>query len=570
MMDTGEQSVFRAASHHHAPSRRRSSVRIRHMRDAYNTTNFGGNRAVHHVPRGVFSPSTPIVARPPRLRRRTLARIDPEEQPRSGEDGGHLDPLQVVPEAQWRPSIALGSPLWLEGEDLNRIQIADRKIAQRQLWLEHYNGASDFPALLEEAIQERNQLDPAAEENTKPTSSLASTHSEAIANRVALLQTLLGSSQFQPERDNITAAVTGYTTGEIPCSTSYTLIWAGHIVDRCPSHESFTQDRAARLDKYTMLHGPGWLWYEPPLSGPSTITAKTAICLENKPAWRHQTSNMGHYEITMGFRRRKAAVSVTAPTPPPSRSRSRRRLRKQPPLKIPPPEKPPTVSDPDGPTVYWSVLLDSGATFPCLFEGDLSRLGISRYNYAAQSCRTIATADDLKIMRTYDLDVSISAPLSAATPSAAKEPATLGMQTIPVVALPGSCPDDASDPAGAPGRLSGIIPFHMAYVTSAPYAFKIWMGTDRRDVLGAGRFPGSKPRMAPLELGTPTRVVFEHMLADGSKLVFKDDEEGRGSPVVSGPAVGVIHNPDEEKERQEQDPPTRRMSQGRLTRGALV
>jgi hypothetical protein len=53
-------------------------------------------------------------------------------------------------------------------------------------------------------------------------------------------------------------------------------------------------------------------------------------------------------------------------------------------------------------------------------------------------------------------------------------------------------------------------------------------------------------------------------------LVFKDDEEGRGSPVVSGPAVGATHNPDEEKEHQEQDPPTRRKSQGRLTRGALV
>jgi hypothetical protein len=569
IMDAGEQSVSRAASHHRPPSRRRSSVRIRPVRDAFNTTNFGGNRAVHHVPRGIFSPSSPIIARPPRLRRRTVARIELEEQPRPVEDSEHLDLPQLVPEAEWTPSVALGSPLWLEGEDLSRVQIADRKIAQRRLWVEHYHGASDFPGLLEEAIQERSQLDPTAEENTKPTSSLALTNSKAIANRVALLQTLLESSQFQPERDNITAAITGYTTGGIPCSTSYTLLWAGHIVDRCPSHARFTQDRAARLDRYTALHGPGWLWYEPPLSGPPTITAKKAICLENQVTWRRQTDNMGHYQITMGFRRRKAAVSRTAPTPTSSPSPARRH----------PKHKPPTVSDPDGPAIFWSVLLDSGATFPCLFEGDLSRLGISRHTYAAQSCRTIATADDAKIMRTYDLDVTISSPISAATPS--KEITTLGTVTISVVALPGSAPDDASDPASAPDRLSGIIPFHMAYVSSVPYEFKIWMGTERRDVLGAGRFPGRKldssagalirPHAAPLEtagLGTPTRVVFEHKLADGSMLVVRDDEEGLGSLVVSGPGVGVIHNPDEEKKHHGQD--RRSMSLGRLTRGALV
>ncbi|KAK0631775.1 hypothetical protein B0T14DRAFT_467970 [Immersiella caudata] len=518
------------------------------MRDAFNTANFGGNRAGHHhVPRGIFSPSTPIVARPPRPRTRSVARIELQ------------DSLLLASEAEWKPSVVLGSPLWLEGEDLSRIQIADRKVAQRRLWMEHYNGASDFPVLLDQAIQERSQLDPTDEENTKPKSSLASFHSKIIAERATLLQTLLESSQFQPERDNITAAITGYATGEITYSASYTLLWAGHIVDRCPSYASFTQDREARLDRYGALHGPGWLWYEPPLAGPSTITAKKAICLENQLAWRRQTDNMGHYEITMGFRRRKAAVSRTTTThtrtsPSPSHRRA---------------HKTPTVSDPDGPTIFWSVLLDSGATFPCLFEGDLSRLGIHPRTYAAQTYRTIATADNAKIMRTYDLDVAISSP-SGSTP--AKDITTLGTVTIPVVALPGSAPDDASDPASAPDRLSGIVPFHMAYVSSAPYKFKIWMGSERRDVLGAARFPGRmldsssgtpiQPHTTLSGLGTPARVVFEHRLADGSKRVVTDtDEGGLGSLVVSGPEVGMVHSIDEEKSHH-QGETLRRMSQG--------
>ncbi|KAK0657570.1 hypothetical protein B0T16DRAFT_453014 [Cercophora newfieldiana] len=556
--DSGQQAMLRRQPQGH--NRRRSSVRTRHSHTVFNTTSFGGNRAHYQVPRGIFSPVSPA-ARSPRPRTRSVSRAESEEQLRLG-DNNQQPSLPVIPEAEaeWKPSIVLGSPLWLEGEDLSRIEIADRKIAQRRLWVEHYRGAADFPDLLEQAIQERNLLDPANEENTKPKSSLASTHTQAIAERVSILRTMLESSHFPPEIENVSAAIAGYTSGEIGCSNLYTLIWAGRIVDQCPDHSTFTEDRAARLDRYAALYGPGWLWYEPPLSGPSSITARKAICLENHPAWRHQTDNMGHYQIAMGFRRRKLAVSRSNSLPAggaPSKPRRR-------------PQKLPTEPDEDGPTVFWSVLLDTGATFPCLYEGDLQRLGIDLLTYAAQSARNIATADDAKIMRIYELHVTIASDLTQNT-----DTITLGTVAIPVVALPGSAPDDASDPACAPDRLSGIIPFHTCYVSSVPCNFKIWMGAERNSVLGAGRFPAKKvddgtstPARQRLlletaALGTPTRVVFEHNLAD---VVLRDTDEGnQGNLLISSSDASVVYTVEDLKTPQGQEG---LKVKGRFTRGA--
>lgn len=73
---------------------------------------------------------------------------------------------QDVPE--WRPSIVLGSPLWVEGEDPNAIQIANRKVAQTRLWVEHYQGVPYFAQAHQEAVEARAQLDESAEENTQP------------------------------------------------------------------------------------------------------------------------------------------------------------------------------------------------------------------------------------------------------------------------------------------------------------------------------------------------------------------------------------------------------------------
>jgi hypothetical protein len=322
---------------------------------------------------------------------------------------------------------------------------------------------------------------------------------------------------------------------------------------------------------------------------------------------------MGHYRVHMGFRRRKERVMRAA-----AATTTKRRRRSIPGLTSPAtpitpttaPQQPvPTVPDPDGPRIFFDTLLDSGATLPCLFESDMSKLRISRTTYAAQSSRMIATADSMVHLRVYELDVGVyaSPPSPDDRPAAAAATTTgttaedeeeeeeepdaereLRSCTLPVVAFPGGphSPNGSNGsgnsftaataaaggggtahPDAAPDRLSGLLPFHACYMSSAPGNFKLWLGSERRDVLGAGRLPGqmrfgevkgaaagedarrkaatgrraAKTRREEEEeqwwleqqprLGTPKRVIFEHDLADGTGRVLRD-EEGEGGSVI--------------------------------------
>jgi hypothetical protein len=69
---------------------------------------------------------------------------------------------------EWKPSIVIGSPLWAEGEDLNAIQVADRRVIQTRLWVDHYRGVPYFVQTHQKAVEERAQLDESAEENAMP------------------------------------------------------------------------------------------------------------------------------------------------------------------------------------------------------------------------------------------------------------------------------------------------------------------------------------------------------------------------------------------------------------------
>jgi hypothetical protein len=62
----------------------------------------------------------------------------------------------------------VGSSLWLEGEDLDAIQLADRKVTQTRLWADHYQGVPEFVRMHQGALEEREQLDATAEANTLP------------------------------------------------------------------------------------------------------------------------------------------------------------------------------------------------------------------------------------------------------------------------------------------------------------------------------------------------------------------------------------------------------------------
>lgn len=101
-----------------------------------------------------------------------MAGIESEQQQQTDRDAGpsqsNIEPRPNAGFGEWRPSIVIGSPLWLEGEDLNAIEIADRKIAQTRLWANHYRGVPEFAQMLQEAIREREQLDETARVNTQP------------------------------------------------------------------------------------------------------------------------------------------------------------------------------------------------------------------------------------------------------------------------------------------------------------------------------------------------------------------------------------------------------------------
>ncbi|KAH6650919.1 hypothetical protein F5144DRAFT_617645 [Chaetomium tenue] len=611
------------------PGTRRPSTIF--TRAEYNVQHFRHNlnhddTAVRFANRATTRRSARLEAERQQQLQRELQREDEQE---SEQEQLQLQPQQTTPEVtdvqstlnphqngsveKWKPSIVIGSPLWAEGEDLNTIQIADRKVIQTRLWVDHYRGVPYFVEKHQKAVEERAQLDESAEENTLPRSALKSTHSDAIHDRLDVLRSLLQDTTFPGEQTNLQAAIAGYESGAIPYSDSYTLLWAGHIVDRCPDFDSFTHDRAARLDRYEAAHGPGWLWYEPPLSGSSTnatmrgptIVAKKGFCLESKHAWRQGTENMGHYNIRMGFRRRKNTVtrSPTTRSPTPTTPNPTKNKRTRTPS-IPQPDTSPagtTVPDTDGPQLIYNMLLDSGATLPTLWAGDLPALGIDPGRYSAQSARRVNTADSVLVSRVYELDVRVLGGEEAAPVGlfegqregegvaggvggvAAASAAVVGVGngnggggeggqsedggefgvfscTIPVLVFPGNSKDfGAADQV--PDRLSGLLPFHVCYLSGAPGTFKLWMGEERRDVLGAGRLPGmmrygeilgaaqtgEKLKRVPASttlklvqwrnqsLRAPDRVIFEHDPVDDAGGVLRDEDVGDGNVIMHGP-----------------------------------
>jgi hypothetical protein len=132
--------------------------------------------------------------------------------------------------------------------------------------------------------------------------------------------------------------------------------------------------------------------------------------------------------------------------------------------------------------------------------------------------------------------------------------------TIPVLVFPGES-KDVGGGDHVPDRLSGLLPFHVCYLSGAPGTFKLWMGEDRRDVLGAGRLPGmmrygeilggpqtgEKSKRVPASttlklvqwrnqgLKTPERVIFEHDLTDDAEGVLRDEDVGDGNAIMRGP-----------------------------------
>ncbi|KAK1767134.1 hypothetical protein QBC33DRAFT_587462 [Phialemonium atrogriseum] len=486
-------------------------------------------------------------------------------------------------EETWAPSLVIGSSL---GSDLSTIQLAERKITQWRAILQYHqenlpDAVGPIQAMLDAAIAERNQLDD-SEANIKPRSALASTAQAAIEKRVSLLRSTLASSTFAPEAANIRAAIAGYATGAIPYSAAFTLIYAGRIVDTSPSYADFSADRPARLDRYAAAHGPGWLWFEPPLAdgrggnGGGVEFVKKACALNNPPSRRAGLGG-GYWSVTMGFRRRLNWVSrgVDPGVPAAAKkgaagSSSRRRASADNPGSRPGIR---TAPDPSAPRVFFSMHLDSGASKPTLYLDDFKAMGIDPDHYAAQSAVMVHGVLETLQIKMFEVDVGIyggpaagpSSTTRSLVPTSFSPPARVWPPepdaqgaTHPVLLLPGPLPATNEPPDC--NRLSGMLPFYATYLSSVPGTHTIWLGEDRRDVLGAARMPGQMryagfetarsdgggggvsvpnpltaghPPWMGRDLGTPDRIVFEHEMADQPGTWVRDEDMGPGRSLIT-------------------------------------
>lgn len=402
---------------------------------------------------------------------------------------------------------------------------------------------------------------------------LPSTRQAAVQARLEILQEALDTSECPPEATNIRAAIQAYRDGAIQPSR-WTLFWNGHLVDTCESYRTFCEDREERLDRYAREHGPGWLWYEAPLEDhgqPPLAMGATSL---------RQNSNLydlGSWNTTLGFRRVKSYVSRDGTAPPRAGSVHRRRqpgraimsshlevkeveyvVEEQPGRKSASGLKQTKAhtyilaDDPTAPHVYFDLLLDSGATFPLIYKHDLGAMGVNPDTYPAQTVVDITSVDGSFVTRLYELRVDIPASngrslVDPRRPVHPSERPELGA-VVPVAILPPQ-PPHAPPPSSpvrlhdtrrgerhrrmTPGlRLSGMLPFTACYVSVVPGSQTLWLGEDRRDVLGAFKFPGqrrlfcshggSKERGLREMAMAPPAVRFEHQLTGGGKLVDED------------------------------------------------
>ncbi|KAI1474470.1 hypothetical protein F4774DRAFT_336608 [Daldinia eschscholtzii] len=412
------------------------------------------------------------------------------------------------------------------GENLSYIEEKDRAIEQQRYIVRYHQEHSPHEVahnqrILENLVQERLELAD-NEENNMPQDERE--EKKRIGDRLESLNWALDTCQCEDEEVNIRAAIQGYQSGEIPYSNNFTLIYGGHIVDVCPSYQSFCVDRQERLDRYFARYGAGWLWQEPPLSGPGfEAIANKALCLTQN-ANRHNYF-FGTYAVNMKFAVDRELVMRKTP----------RGFVKGVPSRGPNAEV----------SCCFETLLDSGATFPSLLLGDLQRLNIDLKYYAAQGVTRIRTVSDIQDRRHFEMRVSVCSKDGTSIVGEGdqavwpNEPRYLG-GFVPVWIN-----EDIVGPANSRNRLSGMIPFESCYVGSAPTTKQLWLGEDRRDVLGARRMPSLLRYDTVKQLGltypehfqklraeakTPDQVIFIHAL---------DPSEGKGSAFIDADRSGT-------------------------------
>ncbi|KAH8714330.1 hypothetical protein BGZ61DRAFT_587113 [Ilyonectria robusta] len=486
--------------------------------------------------------------------------------------------------SDWKPPLAVGASL---GEGLSRLEQADRLVAQWEAILRNaretqtFADLSSFERQLEKVTRERDELDE-SEENLVPVEELESTKRDRIEGRIKVLKGALERCASQAGKVNIQAAIDAYEDGRILCWDKWTLVYAGSVVDYCPTYESFTVDRDKRLDRYFLDHGLGWLWFEAPLAPagntqPGHLLAATWAQPSSKKAKCWNGASDG-WNITMGFRRVRAFHSrlIEPESAQPDLGQFGGSLAKNKTSQGKVLPVTPTHAgfskkqmeglqrrghdDPDGPRCFFLMHLDSGASVPSLHETDLTMLGIDLCAYPPQTEMSMATANGIIEMPMLEMRVDVcqhdGTPLVGDNPVWPRERHELG-GIVPVTVMPGSDVLIEGDSGGltakvlekrrqqgedvsqkalagrgkayAEMRLSGMLPFQVCYSACAP-GLTPWFGEDRRDVLGADRMPGQRrnewhkgilSQEAPVEVEIterPRLIVFEHELGHARRL----------------------------------------------------
>jgi hypothetical protein len=387
-----------------------------------------------------------------------------------------------------------------------------------------------------------------------------------VADRIAVLEDALRTSEFTPEAENVQAAIDGYRNGDIRYSTQYTLIWNGQIVDRAGTYADFTADRMARLDRYLEAYGPHWLWWESPLEVHPNNAPRQSRCssLDRSIAYH----GLGQYYIHQAFWKRadwvrRLPLGISAMLPPDMA------------VNFLTNEDGRVYCQSEGPKLVYTSLLDSGATFPSLYASDFHDLGIDANNYAAQTIENLETANGTVQARTYEMFVS---PVQQGTleslvdendavwPYHAKYLGGL----CPVTTVANAITEPDANGFMINQRLSGLLPFLACYVTSTPTRNCLFLGEDRNDVMGGHKTPGhrrwdiSMPSTQPLPRDTwrmygHPKIRFSHR--DGMIINQDRDDIRHASTTKVWPGYQtetvIQHNPraecDEAEARRQAD-----------------
>lgn len=505
----------------------------------------------------------------------------------------HAEPASEQPDdVEWQPSLVIGSSSIDTGNPSTK-EVGRRNMLQWEHIYQHHQkqtpGGSQLGVLDErrkDAAREYEDICARADpEDDVPRNQTRAFKEERVRSRLAVLKETLAQStepECEPMRANLSAAIRGYQEGTIGCSSTYTLIFAGHIVDTtCRTWAEFTVDRKDRLDGYFEQHGPGFLWWEPPLAGgKDRVNAKKALVLDVtkhiEPDVQFRDDQC-HFRIPMCFRKESALTCRLAgtqgrcakagqggPSKPSTRKRkwvsvddgdSNAELLKKargavagthqthpfPQMsakgatlsKAGPVDMDTIVSTPAGQTHIFEMLLDSGCETPILFHADFVSLGFSSADMNAASVATIHGANGRKSnLKIFELlgGVQLS------------ENDFHGHELFPTCVI--KLDWRLKPPAGYSGeRLSGVLPFLAYYMSFAPGMDRAHMGNERGDVLGMQRIPGGlrydpfvKPRLGEpretlfeqLQALNPSKIVFEHQRQSGGRTLMEEENESEG------------------------------------------